>query len=73
MGALRELDSMVSLAEEAQRRWEVDVTWKKLERFFEWGEDCTSVLEKQGLLESKFTCADDSEADQTPQVDEFGR
>mmetsp|Transcript_27111 Transcript_27111/g.46089 ORF Transcript_27111/g.46089 Transcript_27111/m.46089 type:complete len:829 (-) Transcript_27111:36-2522(-) len=70
MGALRELDSMVSLAEEAQRRWEVDVTWKKLERFFEWGEDCTSVLEKQGLLESKFTC---SEADQTPQVDEFGR
>mmetsp|Transcript_27176 Transcript_27176/g.54389 ORF Transcript_27176/g.54389 Transcript_27176/m.54389 type:complete len:838 (+) Transcript_27176:117-2630(+) len=73
MGALRELDSMISLAEEAQRRWEVDVTWKKLERFFEWGEDCTSVLEKHGLLESKFTCADDSEADQTPQVDEFGR
>ncbi len=73
MGALRELDSMVTLVEEASRRWEVDVTWKKLERFFEWGEDCTSVLEKKGLLESKFTSADGSEADQTPQVDEFGR
>ena len=73
MGALRELDGMVSLAEDALRRWEVDVTWKKLERFFEWGEDCTSVLEKQGLLESKFTCNDDSEADQAPAVDEFGR
>lgn len=74
MGALRELDSMVSLAEDALRRWEVDVTWKRLERFFEWGEDCTSVLEKQGLLESKFTCNNDSDADQqAPEVDEFGR
>ncbi|KAL7495466.1 hypothetical protein ACHAWT_004846 [Skeletonema menzelii] len=73
MGALRELDSMVNLAEEARLRWEADVTWKKLERFFEWGEDCSSVLEKKGLLESKFASNDDNEADQAPEVDEFGR
>lgn len=73
MGALRELDSMVSLAEKALHRWEVDVTWKKLERFFEWGKDCTSVLEKHGLLESKITCNDNIDSDQAPEVDEFGR
>lgn len=76
IGALRELDRMVSLAEEALRRWERDVSWTWLERFFEWGEDCTNVLEKKGLLESIIKCSDnkgDSGVDQPPEVDEFGR
>lgn len=73
MGALRELDTMVTVAEDALRRWEADMSWKRLQRLFEWGEDCTYVLEKKGLLESKFACNDDSEADQPPDVDEFGR
>lgn len=73
LGALRELDTMITLAEEALRRWEADMSWKRLHRLFEWGEDCTYVLEKKGLLESKFACNDDSEADQPPEVDEFGR
>ncbi|KAL7454052.1 hypothetical protein ACHAWC_005680, partial [Mediolabrus comicus] len=73
LGALRELDTMITLAEEALRRWEADMSWKRLHRWFEWGGDCTYVLEKKGLLESKFACNDDSEADQPPEVDEFGR
>ena len=73
IGALRELDSMIKLVEESRRRWEVDVTWEKLERFLQWGEDSAIVLEKQNLLETMIPCNDDDAKDQASEVDEFGR
>jgi len=77
MGALRELNRMLEKVEEAKRQLEAEMTWRKMERFWEWGEDCTEVLEMAGLLESKVGGEDNHMArarERTiAQVDEFGR
>eukprot|EP00580_Thalassiosira_gravida_P019713 CAMPEP_0201670902 /NCGR_PEP_ID=MMETSP0494-20130426/28086_1 /ASSEMBLY_ACC=CAM_ASM_000839 /TAXON_ID=420259 /ORGANISM="Thalassiosira gravida, Strain GMp14c1" /LENGTH=823 /DNA_ID=CAMNT_0048152083 /DNA_START=14 /DNA_END=2485 /DNA_ORIENTATION=- len=79
MGALRELNGMVEKVEEAKRQLEAEMSWRRLERFWEWGKDCTEVLEKQGLLETKVVgedCyLDGVNFNNAPvqEVDEFGR
>jgi len=79
MGALRELNGMVEKVEEAKRQLEAEISWRRIERFWEWGKDCTEVLEKQGLLETKVV-GEDCYFDEAnfynapvQEVDEFGR
>ena len=79
MGALRELNDMVTKVEDAQRKLEAEMTWIRLERFVEWGNDCTEVLESNSLLKNKIM-GKDSSLDSSGsilkavrQVDEFGR
>ena len=77
IGALRELNGMVTKLEEARRLVEAEMTIRRVERFVEWGNDCIEVLEKQGLLANTSIRAkiiqnmEDSQA--MSSVDEFGR
>ncbi|KAL9183827.1 hypothetical protein ACHAXT_004683 [Thalassiosira profunda] len=76
MGALRELNGMVERAEAAKRRLEAEVSWRQMERFWEWSNDCAEVLEKEGLIVKTLGggSADSAGESQMPaQVDEFGR
>mmetsp|Transcript_11363 Transcript_11363/g.20924 ORF Transcript_11363/g.20924 Transcript_11363/m.20924 type:complete len:907 (+) Transcript_11363:51-2771(+) len=77
MGALRELNGMVDKVEEAKRQLEAEISWRRMERFLEWGKDCAEVLEKQGLLETKVVGEgrpnEANRNDAPVQVDEFGR
>ncbi|KAL3794983.1 hypothetical protein ACHAW5_002152 [Stephanodiscus triporus] len=78
MGALRELNVMVVNVEEARRLLEADITWTRMERFLEWGRDCTEVLEKRGLLRNKVAESNDDidvsgSVQAAAHTDEFGR
>jgi hypothetical protein len=78
MGALRELNGMIDSVEEARRLLDADITWTRMERFLEWANDCTEVLEMRGLLRDRVAGANvDPSASgsvrATAYVDEFGR
>ncbi|KAL3826319.1 hypothetical protein ACHAXA_003643 [Cyclostephanos tholiformis] len=78
MGALRELNNMVDNVEEARRLLEAHITWMRMERFLEWANDCTEVLETHGLLRGRVAGVNDDVAASgsvraTAYLDEFGR
>ena len=83
MGALRELNSMVTRVEKAKCKLEAEMTWRRIERFVEWGKDCTEVLQNKGLLKIVLTGENSAvvgtsndggiQATTPAQVDEFGR
>ena len=76
MGALRELNGMIEKVELAKGKIEHEMTCTKMEQFWEWGNDCTEVLERQGLLKTKVVgdgIDNNAIVEQIRQVDEFGR
>jgi len=80
MGALRELNGMVKKVEDAKCKLEAEMSVRRRDRFVEWGEDCTEVLESSGLLKNKVSGKDNLDTEvpsstqpNTAQVDEFGR
>jgi hypothetical protein len=71
MGALRQIKGMVDAVTEARSNLEGSITMSTLHKWWEWSEDVTNVLKRNGLLE-KTIGGEDIEEEEVG-VDEFGR